>query len=102
MYELGARGTVMQSESGRHSQRRALLRKRTSLMYLTDRRQKSWDRSCHAFFTSNPYQLLSHPILPFIKTGSVTMMAGFEPVAMTALIFGGCCTNVFALENILK
>lgn len=46
--------------------------------------------------------LSTYPILPFIKTGPGTMMAGFEPVAMTALIFGGCCTNVFALENILK
>ncbi|CAK3959324.1 UDP-N-acetylglucosamine transporter yea4 [Lecanosticta acicola] len=30
------------------------------------------------------------------------MVSGLEPLATTALIFGGCCTNVFALENIVK
>ncbi|KXT06392.1 hypothetical protein AC578_6003 [Pseudocercospora eumusae] len=31
-----------------------------------------------------------------------TMAAGLEPMVITALIFGGCCTNVFALEAIVK
>ena len=30
------------------------------------------------------------------------MIPGIEPVTTTALIFGGCCTNVFALEAIVK
>ncbi|KAF2210840.1 hypothetical protein CERZMDRAFT_44507 [Cercospora zeae-maydis SCOH1-5] len=30
------------------------------------------------------------------------MLLGIEPVTTTALIFGGCCTNVFALESIVK
>lgn len=30
------------------------------------------------------------------------MIPPLEPVITTALIFGGCCTNVFALEAIVK
>lgn len=40
--------------------------------------------------------------LPVIIIIAGKMISAIEPLTTTALIFGGCCTNVFALERIVK
>lgn len=44
--------------------------------------------------------ITSLPILEHLAKSAVGKMIG--PLTTTALIFGGCCVNVFALEAIVK
>lgn len=83
-----------------------------------DRQIQSWEGACGFREGSNGCRQ-AHPCRPefllmkihcqkplnknHIGRSDYTIMAsGLEPVVITALIFGGCCTNVFALEAIVK